>query len=170
MNTKVSIENKGKEAIFISGKMLLPGDSREFDRRDVPAAYLQPEPKEEKPEPTLKDRLLLILAGNVASVIAALPELNDDELLQLGNLEGEGARRVSIGRAVDGLLMDRANAKLEAEQAAQRAEQLAQALTDLRTATEALDTEGDTDKHPALQAAVDEAKARVEALTPQAQA
>lgn len=159
------IDNPGPNTLYAGGQMIPPGEGRMVDVAD--------EPVKEVPEdkgPSLDDRVREILLGNVASVLAELPTFSHEALERALELEKDGGNRKGVLNGIAAEQISRANAKLDAEQAAQRAEELALALTDLRTATEALDAEGDTDKHPALQAAVDEAKARVEALTPQAQA
>lgn len=166
MEHKVCIENETKEAIFIAGKMLLPGDSREFFKRDVPASFLKDEPKPEaKGELTLTETLLAILEGNVASVLATLPTMDTEQLTQLGILEGERERRVTIGRAIEAEIIGRASKKLDAEKSQKHAQELATAQAALATAKQALDAEGDTDKHPGLEAAVKAAQATVDALT-----
>lgn len=158
------IENTGPNTMFVGGQMIPPGEGRLVEVAD--------EPVKEVPEdkgPSLDDRVREILLGNVASVLAELPTFSHEALDRAIELEKADGKRKGVLNGIAAEQISRADAKLQAEQAAQRAEELALAVTDLNAATAALDAEGDTDKHPALQAAVDEAKARVEALSPQAQ-
>lgn len=159
------IENPGPNTMFAGGQMIPPGEGRLVEVADEPAAELP-----EDNGPSLDDRVREILAGNVPSVLAELPTFSHEALERAAELEKDGGKRKGVLNGIADEQISRADAKLQAEQEAQREEQLALAMTELRLATEALDAEGDTDKHPALQAAVDEAKARVEALTPHAQA
>lgn len=160
---KQFFENKTNSPMYVSGTMVPPGEGMMVE---VPGNPLQ---VTEAAPPTLGEAIALMLKKSVAECVKGLSELSDDGLEMMLVLEsGAEKPRSTLIAALTQEQMARANAKIEAEQAAQRAEQLATAMTDLRLATEALDAEGDTDKHPALQAAVDEAKARVETLSPQA--
>ncbi|UUZ68086.1 hypothetical protein LP416_27865 [Polaromonas sp. P2-4] len=107
MNKKF-FENTSGIAMFVGGKLLQPGEGREFNADDLPPEHQVAQPVAEPGEPTLAERLREILAGNVASVVERLPAMAKDELETLRQLEGEGAQRVGVGRAIQAELLARA--------------------------------------------------------------
>lgn len=154
------IENPGSNTMFAGGQMIPPGEGRLVEVPDEPVK----EVAEEKGA-SLDELVQQILLGNVQAVLAELPTFSHEALDRAIELEKAGDNRKGVLNGIAAEQMDRADAKLAAEQTAQRTQQLEAAQADLAQATAALDAEGDTDKHPALQSAVDEAKARVAALS-----
>ncbi|MDP2369329.1 hypothetical protein [Rhodoferax sp.] len=154
------IENTGANTLFVGGQMIPPGEGRLVDVADEPVPELA-----EKKTPSLDERVQEILAGNVTSVLAELPTFSNEALDRAVELEKAGAARKGVLNGIAAEQISRADAKLQAEQTAARAQALEAAQAALMAAKAALDAEGDTDKHPALQAAVDEAQAKVTALS-----
>lgn len=161
---KKYIENDTAHTIYVSGLSIAPGEGREVDVPDQLAEAAAPA------EPTIADQVALLLKASVGKITESLDALNGDTLDMMAELEGMADKpRSTLLAAIGAEKLKRSNATLEAQTETERAQQLDQATIDLQTAQTALDVEGDTDKHPALEAAVSEARARVEALSdPQA--
>jgi len=167
MGTKY-IENTGKNAVYIGGKLIPPGEGR-----DIPLAYLPPEyhdvvaaPGADLP-PSLDELLAELLAKGVAKIVPDLPGLKLEALDRMAELEGESATpRKTLQTAIDAERLRRANATLEDEAAANAKRLLEEAEAHLAAAIDSLDHESDVAKHPDLEAAVTEARARVAALQP----
>lgn len=162
---KRAFENTTDRAMYVGGKLLQPGETREFAAHELPGELKQPAAVEATPEPTLAELMLDLLGNSVTSITAALPKLNREKLLLLQQLEGEGQKRVTLLRAIDAQLLSAANAELEAQKGVEQRAALVVAHNDLIAAKKALDDSGDTHEHPALEAAVAAAKARIDALT-----
>lgn len=154
------VENTTPNAMYVGNSMIPPGEGRMVEVSDVAT-----EPEAEAPGPSIDELVTELLKGTVAKVSEALPGLTHEALDRAELLEAEGANRTTLLAAIGAEKLHRSNAALEKQQADDRAGQLAQATADLTAAVAALDVEGDTDKHPALELAVSEAKARVAALT-----
>ncbi|MES1977300.1 MAG: hypothetical protein V4451_04645 [Pseudomonadota bacterium] len=157
---KKHVTNTSSNCMFVGSTMIPPGESRTVEVPDEVAA-----PVVANGEPSLDDRLKIILAGNVASVLAELPTLTQEALDRAVLLEKDGGNRKGVLNGIDAELLTRANARLEAEQVAERARQLEAAQAALATAKAALDAETDPGKHPELETAVTSAQATVDALT-----
>lgn len=154
------VENNTPNTMYVGNAAIPPGEGRIVEVADAVKA---PEPPEAGP--SVDELVTELLKGTVAKVTEALPGLTHEALDRAELLERDGANRTTLLTAIGAEKLKRSNAALDAQAQADRAEQLAQAVTDLNAAQTALDAEGDTDKHPALEAAVNEARARVEALS-----
>ncbi len=154
------VENTTENTMFVGSQMIPPGEGRTVEVPDEPTGE-----KTEEPAPSLDDRIKVILGGNVPGVLAELPTFSQEALDRAALLEKDGGNRKGVLNGIDAELLTRANARLQAEQDADRARQLEAAQAALATAKAALDAEADTDKHPDLEAAVKAAQATVDALT-----
>ncbi|MDP1886652.1 hypothetical protein [Polaromonas sp.] len=154
------VENKTPNTMYVGNSSIPPGEGRMVEVADV---ISQPEALPHVP--SVDELVAELLKGTVAKVSEALAGLTHEALDRAELLERDGANRTTLLAAIGAEKLQRSNAALEAQAQADRAEQLALAVTDLNAAQAALDAEGDTDKHPALEAAVAEARARVAALS-----
>lgn len=154
------VENTTPNPMFVGNAMIPPGEGRMVEVADVAQQAAAP-----AAGPSIDELATELLKGTVAKISAALAELTHEALDRLELLEAEGANRTTLLAAIGAEKLQRSNAAMEKQHADERATQLAQASADLEAAQAALDVEGDTDKHPALELAVSEAKARVAALT-----
>ncbi|SFW39528.1 hypothetical protein [Nitrosovibrio sp. Nv17] len=86
---RVPVHNSGKLPIYVGACIVLPGETRHFDERDVPAQFLPPPPEPESIENSVPspDPLAELLQGKVPEIVAALPALSQADLDQLGQLE-----------------------------------------------------------------------------------
>ena len=112
MNEKVPVTNNTKMAIYVAGAMIPPGETRHFDFNQVPPEF-RPAPQVEPEDETQFDPLAELIAHNVKDITAALPELSDEDLERLGDLEqakGETARK-SLLSAIAEAQLTRAEAK-----------------------------------------------------------
>lgn len=86
---RVPVHNTGKLPIYVGACIVLPGETRHFDERDVPAELLpqkpDPAPAQESTPPP--DPLAEFLKSKVTEIVAALPGLSGAELERLGDLE-----------------------------------------------------------------------------------
>jgi hypothetical protein len=108
-----NFENITGQAVFVGGKLLQPGESREFNLGDLPAECAPPvadAPADKTAETLAAERLGAILAGNVASVSAELPALDKAALAELLALELAGAARKGVLQAIDAALLTLASA------------------------------------------------------------
>lgn len=84
----VSVSNDGKTDMVVAGRVILPGETRHFDPRDVPLA-LRPESdvgaREKPPEPV--DPMQTLLGESVIIIKEAIPNLEGRELVELCRLE-----------------------------------------------------------------------------------
>jgi hypothetical protein len=120
--------------------------------------------------PTLADDVAELLKKSVANLLLQLPNLSADAIDMMVALEnGAAAPRKTLLSAIAQEQMARANAAMLAEKERTRLAELDVAQTSLLAAQAALDASGDTDEHPALEAAVATAKATVDALSVPAQ-
>lgn len=80
------VENDTAAPIFVAGRMIPPGEGR-----DVPESAFAPEPaKVIEPVADADAPLRELLGGSVADVKAKLPDLTQEALDRLSDLEGEG--------------------------------------------------------------------------------
>ena len=81
---KKPFENKTNSPMYVNGQMIPPG---EICVVEVPDEHL---PVAEVAAPlTLADQVELLLKGNVATIVAGLPELNSDALTMMAALEDQ---------------------------------------------------------------------------------
>ena len=100
------VENTEKNAMFIGGKMILPGEIREVEC----AAPVADAPAEKTAAELQAERLGVILAGNVACITASLPALDKSALAGLQALEQAGVARKGVLQAIDAALLTLASA------------------------------------------------------------
>lgn len=114
---KKYFENKSEIAIFLGGKLLQPGEGREFNADELPSEHQQgpgiDAAVEKTPAERITARLSEELSGNVARAVAFLPGLSKAELEELLELELAGAKRKGVLNAVESALLAQASAKLD---------------------------------------------------------
>lgn len=91
---KIPVTNTTAMPIYVGAAMIPAGETRHFDEQDVPA-HLRPV-AEPVAEAVPADPLLEILAGSVASIAAALADLNDTDLARLEQAEHDGKARKGV--------------------------------------------------------------------------
>jgi acetylglutamate kinase len=99
--------------VFVGGKLLQPGESREFNLGDLPPECAPPvadAPADKTAAELQAERFGMILAGNVGGVVADLPALDKAELAELQALEQAGAARKGVLQAIDAALLALASA------------------------------------------------------------
>lgn len=120
--------NTTDKAVFVGGKLVPPGESREIDVPDAPAAEPQAAAAGDG------ELLAKLLEGTIAAIAPQLAGLTDEQLVELERLEGQGKKRAGVGNAIAAVQMDRADAVL----LTQRQDALALAELDLQQAQAAL--------------------------------
>ena len=106
---KIPVSNTSAMPIYVGAAMIPPGETRHFDEQDVPH-HLRPAPVAEAAPQAPADPLAELLKGNVAAVVAALPDLTDADVERLGELEQAGQARKGVLSAVAEELLVRAEA------------------------------------------------------------
>ncbi|MFZ4286638.1 hypothetical protein [Variovorax sp. HJSM1_2] len=96
MDQKVYVSNDTDAAKFIGGKLLQPGEGREFDRDAVPGEFLPGGDEagnsgnQGDRTPIRADEILAFYQGaNAAQLIAAVPEYSAEDLALLESFELE---------------------------------------------------------------------------------
>lgn len=107
---RVPVENKGLMPLYVAGVMIPPGETRHFDDDQLPPEFRQPAVAAE--EEVQDDPLLSVLELKVADVVNGLPDLSDEELDHLENLEATGKARKGVFEAVSEERLRRAEAKV----------------------------------------------------------
>lgn len=108
---RIAIENTGDGPVWVGGAMIPAGETRHFDVAELPPDYAQ---ASAAPVVAAPDPLAELLAGNVASVVAALTGLSDADLAQLWALEAATERpRKGVLEAVAAEDLRRATARVE---------------------------------------------------------
>lgn len=95
MTPKIPVHNPGAMPMYVAGLMIPPGETRHFDADLVPLHLRPAAPAPVADEPQY-DPLAELLEGNVKAVVTALPDLDDEDLARLGELEqarGDAARK-----------------------------------------------------------------------------
>lgn len=90
------IENTGDSAMFVGGKMILPGAT---DMVDVPDDAQSDQVEEGGPEIVNEQAgvaLAELLELKVGDIVPELPGLSDDQLAQLADLEAAGKNRKGV--------------------------------------------------------------------------
>lgn len=89
---KIPVHNPSAMPIYVHGAMILPGETRHFDEQDVPT-HLRPKPaeSEDAPDESRYDPLAELLAGSIKDIVAAFPDLADEDLARLEDLENAEA-------------------------------------------------------------------------------
>lgn len=114
--------NSGDTAVFVGGVMIPAGDGRDVDEMflepEEPAKALTPDEggtDEESARIKALDNLREVLAGSVKTVSAQLADFSDETLVQLAELEAEGANRSSLLSAIAAEQLKRAQARAGGE-------------------------------------------------------
>lgn len=113
---KTHFENTTNIAMFVGGKLLQPGEGREFNADDLPSEHQVPAadaPVALTAEEIVTAALKKALAGNVASVAAHLIAFRREELLELLSLEQAGANRKGVISALDAEILLRASKAID---------------------------------------------------------
>jgi hypothetical protein len=161
---KTYVSNDTDQAKFVGGKLLQPGEGREFDDQDVPGEHRPGaeagavEPVLDPAGPTRADEVLAFYTGaNAAALIAAVPEysLEDLALIEAFELERKQPRSTVLA-AVTNQRIERANAGIDAAHARGAAEA---AVAIAQTAVDA------SPEDAALVQALADAKAQLADLT-----
>lgn len=109
------IQNDTDAMIFIGGKMLLPGEGREFEDSLVPPEHQVPAEVPADEAMDLAQQLQGLLKAKVGEILPHLPLMTVEALAMVAQLEGESARpRSSLLAAVDAERIARADAALQA--------------------------------------------------------
>ena len=104
----VPVCNNTDTPLWVGGQMVPAGETRLLPAHHVPA-HLWPAPAAAPAEPPPVDLLAELLAGNVKDVVAALPGLDAEQLMELEGLEGlREAPRKGVLEAVAAALLQRA--------------------------------------------------------------
>lgn len=155
---KQYIENTGKEARFIAGKLLQPGEGREIDVPDPVKGDGTDAGEGDEHAPSVL--LAKLLEGSIKTVTPQLKGLSAEQLAELDALEAAGQKRSGIAQAIAAELMARAADKLRLE----RQDALSLAELDLAAAEGALKALADDAPEAQrldAQEAVERAKANV---------
>jgi len=157
------IENKGASPIYHGNTMIPPGESRMVEVAGAAAAPAVPE------APSLQDLLMALLAKPIAAITPEIPGMSNEALELAYALEQEGKKRLTLLSALQDESLRRADDKLRQEEAAKAAAALQAAQDELDAARAALAalpvTAPEADRAAAV-ATVEEAEAKVTALTP----
>lgn len=118
---KQNFENTADHAVFVGGKLLQPGETREFGAGELPAEHVAMKidagPADKTLEELKTELLKQLLLGSVVSVVAELPGLDKAELAALLVLEQAGANRKGVIQAVDSAILALASTALDVSQA-----------------------------------------------------
>jgi hypothetical protein len=161
------IQNPGRNPMYVGGTMIPPGESKHVEVPET--AGPQPALQEDDAGKTLIAELQKILDQGVDKILPLLPNLTNEGLDLAEGQEAAGKNRKTLIAGIQAERMNRANAKLQADQQRQAEEALEEARKALLTARVALDNlaaNASPEDRAAAQTDVDEAQARVDALTP----
>ena len=107
---QIPVTNNTATMMYVGGALIPPGETRHFEEYEVPE-HLRPAvdvPAEEaQSADPLAEVLAALLDGNVASVVATLPEMPTADIERLGEMEQAGAARKGILSAIAEVLLDR---------------------------------------------------------------
>ncbi len=165
---RIYIENKGPVAKFIGGKLLQPGEGREFDQVDVPAEHRPAAAPAEEEAPDTLQPLKELLEKSIKAITPDLPALSAEQLQQLRALEEADQNRKGVLEAIAAEVLRRANEQIEAEEA-ERLQAALQSAREELAALQVLDALGPlatAQQRTEAESAVAEAQAKVDALTP----
>ena len=104
------VENDTPNTMYVGGMAIAPGEGREVNVPDAPAAGA---PFEAEPDPDAD--LHALLGGNVAAVIASLPGLGPIALGRLTALETDGKNRKGVLAALGDARIALADAALNSD-------------------------------------------------------
>jgi hypothetical protein len=155
-------ENKGKSPMYVGNTMIPPGEGKMVEV-PTPRATVAPAAPQ---GPSLVELIAKLLGKALAQILPDLPGMTNEALDLAESQERAGKNRKTLLEAIQAERIARANAKLEEEQAQAAAAALAAASNELLSAKVALiNLREDSPERPAAQARVDEAQAKVDALT-----
>lgn len=166
---RIYIENTGPVAKFIGGKLLQPGEGREFDQVDVPAEHRPAAAPATEEAPDALQPLKELLEKSIKAITPDLPALAAEQLQQLRALEEADQNRKGVLEAIAAEVLRRANEQIEAEEAERLQAALQTAREELSAALQVLDALGPLateQQRTEAESAVAEAQAKVDALTP----
>lgn len=144
---KIPVRNNSAMPIYVGAAMVPPGETRHFDKQDVPH-HLRPVEQVEAVVEAPADPLAELLKGNVKEVVAALAGLSIADIERLGDLEQQGHARKGVLNAIADIQLNHAaQADTMAKVAALDDEALAAALAEAGT-----DINADPDYVAALEA------------------
>ena len=108
---KIAIENKTNAPMWVGSRMIPAGEFGHFDAHELPP-HLRPDtPKlQQAPAP---DPVAELAGKSVAEIRAAVPDLSDEDLARLGDIEqGKGAKaRKGVLEAIAEVTLARAAAE-----------------------------------------------------------
>lgn len=106
----VPYTNPKKHTVHINGKAIAPGDTRDVEETMIPG--YRPPPKAQAEETA--DPVAELYGQTVADIIAQLPDLPDEDLKRLAQIEGgKDKPRVSLIKALSEESIRRADASLK---------------------------------------------------------
>lgn len=111
------IENTTGAPIYVGGKMIQPGTGRDIDVALLPPEFQEQTAAAALAEPTLADLIEALRAKSVKDILAEVPGLTQEALGLL--LEAERAQakpRTSLVAGIDAEMLERADAKLQADE------------------------------------------------------
>lgn len=118
MGTK-HIHNPGPNTMFVAGRMIAPGEGRDFDERDLPGELRDapPAPAPEAPEgPSVDEQLEPVLAQSVKEITSLLGSMTHEALDRLADMErGREHPRKTLLEAIADEAIRRANERLESD-------------------------------------------------------
>lgn len=158
------ITNDGKSPMYHGNTMIPPGESRLVEVAGEAAA---PTPAA---GPTLPEQLAILLAGTIAVIKPELEGMTNEGLDLAYQLEEAGLKRSTLLAAIDAERLHRADQRLQLEQQQQAQAALDAAREELLSAKVALinqPPDAPAADREAAEAAVAEAQAKVDALTPE---
>lgn len=158
------VENPGKSPMYVGNTMIPPGEGKLVE---VPHEA-PPQEEEEPPGPNLVELTAALLDKSLAQIVPDLPCLTNEALDLAESREGEGKNRKTLIAAIQAERIARADAKLQADQDDVAARALLDARDELLAARLALEAlAADAPDLAAAEARVEEAQAKVDALTPE---
>lgn len=107
---RIPVTNTTGVPIYVGAAMIPAGETRHFEEADIPA-HLRPKAVEAAAEPP-KDALLDLSGKPAKEILSAIPDLSDEDLKRLGQLEadkGEKARK-TVAAAIQEETLKRAEA------------------------------------------------------------
>lgn len=158
------ITNTGNSPMYHGNTMIPPGESRLVD---VPGDDAKPQ---EAAAPTLVDLLTELLGKSIAAITPEIQKLTHEALEKAYEMEQEGKNRSTLLAALQDEIIRRADEQLRQDEADRNAKALAEARAELAAAIEAqekLPADASETDRSAAKAAVDEAQAKVDVLTPE---
>lgn len=114
MGTK-NIANNGADTIYVGGKMIPPGESRDIDESLLPAEMQDPPAEPVAAAPSLDELVIAELVRPVKDVIDGLAALTQEALERMETLEAEAKKpRKTLLEAIAAEKVQRADAAMQA--------------------------------------------------------